>query len=971
MNPRRQDKAEEMRNFKLVSARISEIFDPFAIGEGHRLAWENLTVEIGGKVIIENLSGEAVPGNLTAVMGHSGSGKTTLLRALGGRGPYTGKIFLDGESLDPSSVSFQRRCAFVADNVALEDSATCFESIRFSARLRLPASFSEECIDRVTNQIIAKLRLTQCANTQCRFLSMGEKRRASLALELVVRPDILLLDEPTSGLDSHNGIVLLQCLREVADSGCCVLMSVHHPNIQMFESIDHVILIHEGRCMLQCGVQGIPNFFEARGCPVPDGENPADLMLTISQTHAIRDLEEMGFFPTCNSAHPVSSHEKVSQVSGDPPLANTRHDKRDSDEESEVKTNAEAKIPTFSPILSVDKFQPLSDCKPASPKNTTSRMFHLTQSQGMIEAVRLLVLREPTTLAAEVGVLLKREWNRTKREGASHVYRVMFALLGGSVFGVVFQGAASQPIESVVEFNAHAGALFFFLFCGAVAAPSISMEFLDRRPMFDREYRTCHYRVLSFAVVNMIRETVIVAVQAFITCVVAFWAVGFQGRFWYMYSVYFANAWSFVTIYILFASIMRDPRKSKVLFGLEMFPQGLFCGFYVAVSQIPRWLRWLSRIMPLFYTLRLFLEEEFSFCAVPRGRDKHLMDCLYGLEDIFDFNIRYTNESVFTLAQTGIYRGGDGIQEYLSLFSRALTAGDELLYDTCIVKDNFRMIVHDVSESHCSITTANVLQGYWNDAIMTQEEMGHQSVFSYRLLYTPKVSRGPVRIEQEHLFWANPFQSEYPVLDVDKVAEQICSTLENNCDAEYFQPFHDHNECVAAMKTLPDKELNVHGEYNFKGNSTGCRMVHGFMARKNSLLHCAHLSWYSQMDAAGNYKCDDKVMNLTYYNWTAEELELFQQVGAEQKIFDEALARNVPEETRLECIDDTANEIFKALVNMDEFDALNGICYNYLQENDALPELKTEYWLSLLVVTFCLRGLGIFLLRRNSIGTGQ
>jgi len=100
-----------------------------------------------------------------------------------------------------SSKLFQSRCAFVADEVTLEESATCYESIRFSARLRLPASFSDDTIDRITNRIVGKLRLSNCKNTQCRFLSMGEKRRVSLGLELVVRPDIAILDEPTSGLD--------------------------------------------------------------------------------------------------------------------------------------------------------------------------------------------------------------------------------------------------------------------------------------------------------------------------------------------------------------------------------------------------------------------------------------------------------------------------------------------------------------------------------------------------------------------------------------------------------------------------------------------------------------------------------------------------------------------------------------------------------------------------------------------------
>jgi ABC-type multidrug transport system ATPase subunit len=132
---------------------------------------------------------------------HSGSGKSTLLRALAGRGVHTGEVFCDGEPIDHSSLKFQNKIAFVADNEELEDTATCFEAIQFSARLRLPSSFPDSQIDLVTTTLIEELRLGKCKHTQCRFLSAGEKRRVSLAVELVARPDIVIMDEPTSGLD--------------------------------------------------------------------------------------------------------------------------------------------------------------------------------------------------------------------------------------------------------------------------------------------------------------------------------------------------------------------------------------------------------------------------------------------------------------------------------------------------------------------------------------------------------------------------------------------------------------------------------------------------------------------------------------------------------------------------------------------------------------------------------------------------
>lgn len=130
------------------------------------------------------------------------SGKTTLLRALGGRGAYSsGEVKVDGKVIDPSDLDFQRSIAFVADHEVLENTATCYEAIRFSARLRLPSTFSEDDIDRITTIIVNELLLEKCKDTQCCHLSAGERRRVSLGIELVVRPTVAILDEPTSGLD--------------------------------------------------------------------------------------------------------------------------------------------------------------------------------------------------------------------------------------------------------------------------------------------------------------------------------------------------------------------------------------------------------------------------------------------------------------------------------------------------------------------------------------------------------------------------------------------------------------------------------------------------------------------------------------------------------------------------------------------------------------------------------------------------
>ena len=107
-----------------------------------------------------------------------------------------------------------------------------------------------------------------------------------------------LLAYSLPGLDSYNAVILLKCLRKVAATrGTTILLSLHLPNLDMFNMIDNVILLYGGRCMLRGAVQNIPKIFYTHNLPVPDQVNPADWMLEMSQMHDVKELEtEYNFF---------------------------------------------------------------------------------------------------------------------------------------------------------------------------------------------------------------------------------------------------------------------------------------------------------------------------------------------------------------------------------------------------------------------------------------------------------------------------------------------------------------------------------------------------------------------------------------------------------------------------------------------------------------------------------------------------
>ena len=126
------------------------------------------------------------------------------------------------------------------------------ETITYSALLRLPSSLSKEEIDGTVEATIVEMGLQDCAdgivgNWHMRGLSGGEKKRLSIALEILTRPRLLFLDEPTSGLDSASAFFVMQTLRNIAGDGRTVISSIHQPSSEVFALFDDLFLLSGGR----------------------------------------------------------------------------------------------------------------------------------------------------------------------------------------------------------------------------------------------------------------------------------------------------------------------------------------------------------------------------------------------------------------------------------------------------------------------------------------------------------------------------------------------------------------------------------------------------------------------------------------------------------------------------------------------------------------------------------------------------
>jgi ABC-type multidrug transport system ATPase subunit len=184
----------------------------------------------GGKQVLRPVSLSIRPGSLVAIIGPSGAGKTLLLDALAGVTlPTDGAVLHDGATCRPRDDLAVAPIGYVPQDDIIHQSLPLDRTLRYAARLRLPARTTDEQINREVADVLAALGLTAQADTRVRLLSGGERKRASIAVELLSRPAALFLDEPTSGLDPAMAADLVDLLDRIAAAGTTVVFTSHNP----------------------------------------------------------------------------------------------------------------------------------------------------------------------------------------------------------------------------------------------------------------------------------------------------------------------------------------------------------------------------------------------------------------------------------------------------------------------------------------------------------------------------------------------------------------------------------------------------------------------------------------------------------------------------------------------------------------------------------------------------------------------
>ncbi|XP_076239728.1 ATP-binding cassette sub-family G member 1 [Calliopsis andreniformis] len=235
----------------------------------------------GSKVILRGINGQFKSAQLTAILGPSGAGKSSLLHVLSGykSAGVTGFINING--LTRNVKYLKKISCYIMQEDLIQPRLTVLEAVQFAADLKL-GNVPKETKQAAIKEILNVLRLNPAKDTITERLSGGERKRLSIALEVVNNPPVIFLDEPTTGLDEISAAQCIELLECFARLGRTVVCSLHTPSASIFAKFDHVYVVAGGQCAYRNSVDNLIPFLQQVGIECPKHYNPADFVIEIS-----------------------------------------------------------------------------------------------------------------------------------------------------------------------------------------------------------------------------------------------------------------------------------------------------------------------------------------------------------------------------------------------------------------------------------------------------------------------------------------------------------------------------------------------------------------------------------------------------------------------------------------------------------------------------------------------------------------
>lgn len=251
------------------------------------IEFENITYTVPNgrkakKLILKGVSGKFKSGELTAIMGPSGAGKTSLLNILTGFQSTGMKGTINNLEKRSGSKQYKKESCYILQDDQLVPFFTISEIMNMSTNLKLGSSVSPKSKEFIVDDVLDTLGLTSCKHTRCGQLSGGQKKRLSIALELVNNPPVMFLDEPTTGLDSLSSLQCISTLKALARGGRTIVCTIHQPSAAIYEMFDYVYAMAEGLCIYKGSSTNTLSYLSGIGLNCPEYHNPADYLIEVA-----------------------------------------------------------------------------------------------------------------------------------------------------------------------------------------------------------------------------------------------------------------------------------------------------------------------------------------------------------------------------------------------------------------------------------------------------------------------------------------------------------------------------------------------------------------------------------------------------------------------------------------------------------------------------------------------------------------
>ncbi|OWY97993.1 Pleiotropic drug resistance protein transporter, partial [Phytophthora megakarya] len=511
------------------------------------------------KQLLRGITAHFEPGRMVALMGATGAGKTTLMDVIAGRktgGRIVGDIIVNGEPKNPAN--FSRITAYCEQMDIHSEAATIYEALVFSANLRLPPTFSEEERMNLVNETLELLELSPIAGEMVGRLSVEQKKRVTIGVEVVSNPSILFLDEPTSGLDARSALIVMRGVQSIARTGRTVLCTIHQPSISIFELFDGLLLLQKGGYTAYFGDLGedsvkMLEYFES----IPGTEqirpqyNPATYMLEVIGAGIGRDVKDYSM-EYANSELCKQNRERtlqLAQVSD----AFVRH--------------------------STLNYRPIA-----------------------------------TGFWNQLSALAKKQQLTYWRNPQYNFMRLFLFPIFAVIFGTTFYQLSAGSVKKI---NSHVGLIYNSMdFIGVINLMTVLEVTCAERAVFYRERMSNYYGPLPYSLSLWFAEVPYLIIMIILFVTIEYWLVGWSsnaGDFFFFMFVFYL--YSSVCTYVgqWMSALMPNEKVANVAVGALSCLFNLFSGYLLPRTAMKHGYKWFQYLMPSSYSLSALVGVQFGY----------------------------------------------------------------------------------------------------------------------------------------------------------------------------------------------------------------------------------------------------------------------------------------------------------------------------------------------------------------------